>query len=182
VPATRAALTRGQGAGGAVENERGSTATVTGCIFTGNQAIGGLGGASGNGADGLGGAVANLFGATLTVSGCTLAGNQAIGGVGGSGTNGGSGFGGALCNDGISTIPQNAGTPAMLTVTSSTITDNSATSGVPVSGSAGLGEGGGLYLVHGGLACLDAFTIDHLTKNFASTSDDDIFGDFATCS
>ena len=39
----------------------------------------------------------------------------------------------------------------------------------------------GLYLALGGDVCLDAFTQAHVKNNHASTSDDDIFGDFTTC-
>ena len=61
-------------------------------------------------------------------------------------------------------------------------TDNSAIGGAAGSGgSVGLGEGGGLYLAAGGDVCLDAFTQAHVKNNHASTSDDDIFGDFTTC-
>src|SRR5205823_7370010 len=112
----------GQGAGGAIDSERGATATVTGSAFSGNQAIGSQGGAGSNGADGLGGGLANLFGATLTVSGCTLSGNQAVGGAGGAGASGGNGFGGGVYNDGPSAAPANAGTPASLEVHDSTVT------------------------------------------------------------
>jgi hypothetical protein len=98
--------------------------------------------------------------------------NQAVGGAGAAGANGGNGFGGGLYNDGTSS----------LTVTGSTITGNQATGGAAGSGgTAGLGEGGGLYLAVGGAACLDAFTQAHVTNNHASTSDDDIFGSFTSC-
>jgi hypothetical protein len=169
------------GIGGGLINERGTTATVMGSTFIGNQAIGGQR-SGGNGADGLGGGIANILGSTLTVSGCMLSGNQAIGGAGATGGNGGSGFGGGLFNDGVSIWPTNAGTPATLTVLGSTIGDNHATGGAAGSGgSAGLGQGGGLYLADGGAACLDAFTITHVTGNHASTSNDDIFGAFTPC-
>jgi hypothetical protein len=168
----------GQGAGGAILNERESIATVTGSTFTGNQAIGGQGVTGGRGSNALGGALVNLFGSTLTVSGCTLTGNQA---VGGSGFNGGNGFGGGLFNDEMSVFPSNTGTPAALIVLGSTITDNEARGGLADGGSAGLGEGGGLYLADGGVACLDAFTQGHTKNNQATSDHDDIFGAFTTC-
>jgi hypothetical protein len=170
----------GDGIGGAFDNERGGTATVTGSTFTGNQALGGQR-VGGNGADGLGGGIANLFGATLTVSGCTLSGNQALGGAGGSGANGGNGFGGGLFNDGLSLAPFNAGTPAILTVLGSTISGNRAVGGTAGAGGAiGLGIGGGLYLTDGGIVCLDVFT--SVIGNTASTSHHNVFGVFTICS
>ncbi|MFL5340385.1 MAG: hypothetical protein ACJ8F7_09560 [Gemmataceae bacterium] len=171
-----------QGAGGAIINERGSFASITGSTFSGNKAIGGQGGAGLNGADGLGGGLANLFGATLTASDCTLSGNQAIGGVGGPGANGGNGFGGGLFNDGLSIWPTNVGTPATLTVTGSTITGNSATGGLASGGgTAGLGEGGGACSAAGGAVCLDASTLADIFGNTATTDSDDVFGVFTIC-
>jgi hypothetical protein len=173
-------LVVGNGVGGGIDNERGATATVTNSIFTGNQAIGGAGATGQNGTDGLGGGIANVLGATLTVSGCTLTGNQATGGVGGAGANGGNGLGGGVYNDGLSTIPLNAGTPATLTVTGSTITGNQAIGGAPGSGGgAGLGIGGGVYFASSGVACLDVFTI--ISGNTSSTSNNDVFGVFTIC-
>jgi hypothetical protein len=124
----------------------------------------------------------NYLGGILTVSNCTLADNQAIGGAGGSGGNGGSGFGGGIFNDALSISPDNFGTPSTLTVTGTIVTDNSAAGGAPGSGgSAGQGIGGGLYLAADGMACLDSFTQGLVQNNHASTSDNDIFGDFTTC-
>jgi hypothetical protein len=171
-----------QGGGGAIDNERGGTATVTGSAFTGNQAVGGAGAANAASADGLGGGLVNLFGATLTVSGCTLSGNQAIGGAGASGANGGNGFGGGIYNDGLSVAPQNAGTPATLTVTGSTLSSNQATGGAAgAGGSAGQGIGGGAYFADGGVVCLDLSTQANTKNNHASTRNDDLFGSFTTC-
>jgi hypothetical protein len=77
-----------------------------------------------------------------------------------------------LYNDGTST----------LTVTGSTVTKNSASGGAAgAGGSAGLGEGGGLYLASGGTVCLDSYTVKHIFKNTASTSDNDVFGGFTIC-
>jgi hypothetical protein len=167
------------GTGGGLDNERGATATIANSTFTGNQAVGGAGAGGQNGADGLGGGIANVLGATLTVSACTFTGNQAIGASGGTG---GNGFGGGVFNDALSSIPFNAGTPATLTVTGTTITDNQATGGAAGSGgSAGQGIGGGVYFATGGLVCLDAATIDDIFANFASTSNDNIFGAFTIC-
>ena len=126
--------------------------------------------------------MANLLGSTLTVSACTLSGNQAVGGAGGAAGNGGNGFGGGLFNDGLSSAPANAGTPASLTITGSTISGNQAIGGVAdTGGSAGLGEGGGLYLTAGGGVCLDMFTQANTTNYHATTDHDNIFGSFTTC-
>ena len=73
----------GDGWGGGLANYNGALATVTDSTFTGNQALGNIGGAGGKGGDGLGGGLANLLGATLTLAGCTLSTNQAAGGTGG---------------------------------------------------------------------------------------------------
>jgi hypothetical protein len=166
----------GTGAGGGVANDRGGTATVTGCTFTGNKAVGGAGARAQNGADGMGGGIANVLGSALTVTGCTLTGNQAVGGAGGAGASGGNGLGGGVFNDGLSVWPLTAGMPATLTITGSTITDNSATG---IGGSAGQGIGGGVYFASGGVVCLDALTV--IVANTASTSNNDVFGDFMTC-
>jgi hypothetical protein len=73
-----------------------------------------------------------------------------------------------------------SGTPSTLTVVDSTVADNGADGGAAGSGgSAGLGQGGGVYVVPGGSVCVDVVT--HLTHNHASSSDDDIFGVFTTC-
>ena len=75
-----------------------------------------------------------------------------------------------------------ASRPAACCLSGSSITDNSATGGAAgPGGSAGLGEGGGAYFAAGGIVCLDAFTQAHVKNNHASTSNDDIFGDFTTC-
>jgi hypothetical protein len=127
--------------------------------------------------------LANIGGSTLTVSGCTLSGNEAIGGAGGAGGNGGNGLGGGIFNDGLSILPANAGTPATLTVTGTTITDNSAIGGAAgAGGSDGEGIGGGAHFAASGDVRLDAFTQENIKKNQASTSNNDIFGDFTTCS
>jgi hypothetical protein len=68
------------------------------------------------------------------------------------------------------------------TVLGSTITDNLAIGGAAgVGGIAGFGEGGGLYLTPGGVACLDAFTQAHTKNNHATSDHDDIFPWFPPC-
>ena len=46
-------------------------------------------------------------------------------------------------------------------------------------GSAGLGQGGGLYLTPGGVACADLLTV--ILANDASTNEDDVFGELGDC-
>ena len=174
----------GEGLGGGMMNVFG-TLTLSNCTLTGNQALGGTGSTAPvenpPTDSGQGGGIVNLEG-TLIATNCTLSGNQAIGGAGGTGGNGGNGFGGGLFNDGVSIWPTNAGTPATLTVLGSTISDNQATGGAAgAGGSVGQGVGGGAYFADGGVVCLDAFTQAHVKKNHASTSYNDIFGDFTTC-
>jgi len=71
------------------------SATISDSTFTGNQALGGVAGASAGG-----GALSNSSntpGTTMTVTGCTISGNAAIGEAGGDGiTNFGSGQGGGI--------------------------------------------------------------------------------------
>ncbi len=104
-----------------------------------------------------------------------LTGNLAVGGHGGAGGNGGNAFGGAILMDG-------GFGESRLTVLGSTITSNQAIGGVAgAGGSAGLGIGGAAYFASGAIVYLDAATVDAIFGNFASTSDDDLFGDFTIC-
>jgi hypothetical protein len=71
------------------------------------------------------------------------------------------------------------GTPS-LTLLGSVVTLNRADGGAAAEGgSAGLGQGGGLYLTPGGIACADLLTL--IVGNHASTSDDDVFGSLDDC-
>jgi hypothetical protein len=160
----------GLGDGGGIENWYGGTFTISNSTIAYNQAIGGAGSAGQNGADGLGGAIANVMAATFTVSNCTMTGNQAIGGAG---DHGGNGLGGGLYDQGNSSFGATS-----LTVTGSTVTGSSATGG---GGSAGQGIGGGVYFASGGGVCLDLFTCLNITGNTASTSVNDVFGEFTIC-
>jgi hypothetical protein len=164
----------GQGVGGAIISSRvATTITVSNSTFTNNQAVGGAGNMGALQAGrGVGGGIATLLGAMTQVAGSTFNANQAIGGAGAVGANGGNGFGGGIYNDGRSTLE----------VRGSTITNNQAIGAAAGDdGSAGAGVGGGLYLELGGSVCLDAFTVAHLFGNEASTSDDEVFGDFTIC-
>jgi hypothetical protein len=163
----------GRGSGGAISSshfdDSPTTLNLDNCTFTDNQAVGGAATTSGTVAgDGIGGGLANFFGSTATVSGCVFAGNQAIGGAGNADVSSGNGFGGGAYN----------GAQSFLTMTTTTVTGNTATGGS--AGIAGIGEGGGLCLANGGVACLDTFTQGHTKNNHASTDHDDIFGSFTT--
>ena len=104
----------------------------------------------------------------LSVANCTFTDNRAIGGTGNAGGPfAGQGVAGAVLHERGSTA----------TVTSNTASGGTAGSG----GATGLGEGGGLYLADGGVACLDTFTQAHTTNNHATTDHDNIFGSFTTC-
>jgi hypothetical protein len=63
-----------------------------------------------------------------------------------------------------------------LTLTKTTIAHNQAVGG---DGNDGLGIGGGAYLVAGGVAREDVFTL--IAHNRVSTSNDDVFGSFTLC-
>jgi hypothetical protein len=148
----------------------GLTATVSNCTIGHNSVTGGAGGPGGSGGDGWGGGVANLLGSVLTVVSSTVDHNLAFGGAGGSGGNGADGEGGGIFQDELST----------LTLQSATVGHNLAIGGAAgIGGSDGEGEGGGLYLEPGGVACADLLTA--ITKNHASTSDDDVSGTLGSC-
>ena len=98
----------GPGLGGAISNRNSATLTVSGCTFSGNEALSAPGGLAG------GGAISNWHGATLTVSGSTFSGNEALG------SDEGLGFGGAILN---------LYTGSAATVTGSIFTNNIAQGG-----------------------------------------------------
>lgn len=167
----------GNASGGGLANLFGAAATITSSTFDHNEALGGSGNSGGGGSiifsRGAGGAIANigLFSSPGSLIACnlTLSNNRAIGGAGG---NGGNGFGGGIYNDGGS----------ILEARGCTIAENQATGGAAGAGSSsGSGIGGGVYFASGGSVCLDAATLDAIFGNVASTSDDDVFGDFTTC-
>jgi len=67
-----------------------------------------------------------------------------------------------------------------LTLQGATVGHNHALGGTAgIGGSDGEGEGGGLYLEPGGLACADLLTV--IAGNHASTSDDDVSGTLGWC-
>jgi hypothetical protein len=115
--------------------------------------------------------------ATFTLINCDVSHNLALGGAGVGGGSGGNGLGGGLYNDGSTGFGVSA-----LTATGSTITLNEAISGQgDHGGSDGQGIGGGLYLAAGGSACLDVFTVLQVKHNHASTSNDDLLGEYTIC-
>jgi uncharacterized protein (TIGR03118 family) len=145
-------------------------------LFVLNEATGGAGGdqdsgKGGNGGAGQGGALINMKGSVGAVSDSVLAANQATGGAGGTGGNGGNGQGGGIYNDATSGLE----------LIATDIVFNRASGGAAGSGGdAGQGVGGGLYLTPGGSACADPRTV--IFGNYASTSDDDVFGILGGCS
>jgi hypothetical protein len=76
------------GTGGGLSNSLGATATLNGCLLTGDQAKGGAGGS------GFGGGVYNDGQSSLTVLFSTITANQAAGGAAGAGGSAGEGIGG----------------------------------------------------------------------------------------
>jgi hypothetical protein len=141
------------GYGGGIDNENGSTLTVSGCTLSNNRAVAYGGGIynlqatltivnstlSGNYA-GCGGGIDNDNGATLTVSGCTLSNNRAVD------------CGGGIYNFG-----------ATLNVVNSNLSGN-----VVNNSSSGGGEGGAVYSDGLGLTVsMTGCTLSHNTAGFA---------------
>lgn len=162
----------GVGAGGGINVEQFCNLVVTNCTLTSNGAVGGRGGTGGNGGNAFGGGIATEvgnFGApTVTIFGTLLARNGALGGTGGSNGNGGNGFGGGLYISSTSS----------LCLTGSTVTGNQAQGGAGGSGgNGGQGIGGGIYIDPAAMAAIVDSTV---TGNHASTSNDDIFGNYST--
>lgn len=176
----------------------GSTTTIDKSLFIINYAIGAAGQAGQSGGDAGGGALSNVE-STLTIGRSTFAGNQALGRSGG--INGGSAFGGA-----IEATAVNDEAPPLTQISRCQFNGNIAQSGDGDTGSGGLAAGGAVYnavgnmdlrqstivgnLAHdghngqgvgGGLYNLATVTADRQTNwmivgNFASSSDDNVFG------
>ena len=136
----------------------GSSVSLNDISLAGNQARGGVGDIGGNG---LGGALAVVGDDAATIGASTLTSNEAEGGDGPFGGNGGDGFGGGIYVDSGSS----AG------VSGSTITGNQAIGRSSHAGGIGQGVGGGVYYL--GTFSFDSATT--ISKNHASTSNDDIF-------
>lgn len=178
------------GDGGAVDNQ--GTLTLDGVTIQGNTAQGYDGftiwGLGVPGGDGLGGGIYSS--GALTMTGCNIGNNQAIGGRGGDGgfiqggapgeggpvpgAPGGNGLGGGLYVAG-----------GTVTLLDTAITGNSANGGAggtgykgATHGARGQGIGGGVYFDATTVAGLDAYTRDHVSRNHASDSDNDIHGSY----
>jgi hypothetical protein len=132
--------------------------TVVDSTLTNNRALGGTGRVAGSA---FGGAVMNGAAATATISNTAITNNQAVGGDGI--VSGGNGSGGGIFNI----------TYASLTLLDSTVTDNEAIGGTG-GDEEGEGIGGGIYSSPGGTVSADLLSL--IDANFASTSDDDVFG------
>jgi hypothetical protein len=167
----------GLGEGGAIANVQTfalantSTLTLRDCVLFDNEALGGAGKVGGVG---RGGAICTAAGPSIsaistTVIDSVVADNLAQGADGSAG-NGGNGLGGGIFVD-----PH-----AVLTLNSDFVAANQAIGGTGAAGfSNGLGQGGGLYVANGGDACADFATV--IEANFASTSDEDVFGVLGSC-
>jgi hypothetical protein len=150
---------------------------VSHSLFVFNHATGGAGGDRGTGGAlggaggaGNGGGFFNVNGSVGTISHTRVSFNQAAGGAGGLGGNGGNGQGGGVFNGG----PSPEGAPS-LALHHSKIVHNEAFAGVAgLGGSDGQGVGGGVFIVSGGTVSADLVT--RIAHNYASTSNDDIFG------
>jgi hypothetical protein len=168
----------------------GGSVTLTGSTLSADTAQGGQGGRGeptatighggqvpGNGGNGGNASGGGLYvaGGSVTLTSVTLSADTAQGGQGGwgpvhrHGGNGGNGFGGGLYAGG--------GTVAL---SQDTVTGNAAQGGAGGSGrhsgTAGLGEGGGLFIDPAAVVSLDAFTQANVTGNTASTKDPNIHG------
>jgi hypothetical protein len=174
--------TGGSGVGGGFYSGVYSSAAVSQALFRDNVAQGGAGGSGSTGGDGQGGAIANGGGfgelvvaaigagpdnSSLTLDQSMLLLNVAQGGAGGAGANGGDGLGGGCYVFG--------GTTASIDAT--LIIANAALGGSPGwGGISGQGQGGGLYIGTTADVTLDTSTV--VTVNYASTSDNNIFGTY----
>ena len=146
--------------------------SVRDSLFAGNQATGGAGGdegsgglSGGNGGAGQGGGIINFNHSNGTLADSLLIANEAGGGAGGLGGNGGNGQGGGAYDDATSSLE----------LIATDIVFNQAIGGAAGGGgSAGQGVGGGLYVAPGGVATADKRTV--IFGNYATTSDDDVFG------
>jgi len=130
------------------------------------------------GGDARGGGI-YVAGGSATILNTTIAGNIVAGGDGGDGLGdifgapGGTGHGGGMyCN---------GGTVTLLGVT---VTANQAKGGAGGNGSKGhsgangTGVGGGIFIAPEAAVGIDAFTVSHTKKNYASTADDNGSGSY----
>ena len=164
----------GGASGGAIEGDQGTTITVTGSSFDGNEALGGRGGndepaqpgngPAGPGGAGDGGAILTDFNATLTVAGSRFLDNLARGGPGGYSTDAYSAGGGGIGNGGAVVVVGgysfgSPNLPVSLVVSNSSFTGNIAQAGAGGdargTGQAGPGGFAGAGAVDGGAGIMD---------------------------
>jgi hypothetical protein len=170
--------------GGAIDNQ--GALTLTGVTVQNNSAQGIDGSTGSAGASAAGGGIYSS--GSLTLEGCTVQNNQALGGHGGQGFHyrdrfdGNDHYPGGPGGDALGGGIYLAGGTASLH--NSTVTGNKAVGGQGGGGGAsnGLGEGGGVFIAPSASVCLDLFTQANAKKNTASTTGDNIFGSFTTCS
>jgi hypothetical protein len=174
----------------------GASLTLANLTLQGGLARGSDGGNFGApGGPGLGGGIyvegsttdpsgVSVPGGTANLTNVTLTGNTAEGGNGSNnqvlirGVLRGPGAGGDGVGGGIY-----VGGGGSLTMHLCSVSGNSATGGSggtykKTHASDGVGEGGGLYLAAGAVVGIDAVTLAQISKNHASTSNPDIFGDY----
>ncbi len=169
--------------GGAFYSGVDSSAIVSASHFSSNVAVGGAGGSGAVGGVGAGGAISNGGGAgalettflglgtdtsSISISGGTLDFNEAQGGAAGAGISGGNGLGGGAYVLGTTNA----------SIDGTTVFANVAEGGSRGS-SAGQGIGGGFYFDTGASVTLS--TPSEVLFNFASKSNNDIFGDYTSC-
>jgi hypothetical protein len=174
----------GNALGGALYIDGGIVA-ISNSTLTANIAHGGDGGngyksgtlssPAGDGGNGFGGGMYAAVG-TVSILDSSVTSNTAQGGAGGSqgGGDGGDGFGGG--------VYAGAGT---VTIHNSSVATNTAQGGAGGigpkhnrDGKPGQGLGGGIYIDGAALVGLDAFTVDHVKGNRASTKHSDIYGSY----
>jgi hypothetical protein len=172
----------GSSVGGGFYSGIDATATVSNSHFSLNLAQGGTGGSGAAGGIGAGGAIGNGGGfgdlvlsshdlgsdvSSLVLDQSTLTLNVAQGGAGGSHGTGGSGQGGGCYVPGSTTA----------TIDNSKIVLDAAVGGAAgAGGSSGQGTGGGLFIGDGAAVTLSSPS--EVVYDYASSSDDDIFGTY----
>ncbi len=150
-----------------------ATASVADSTLTGNQAQGGAGAPGSAGSIGEGGGISLIVVPSALVTGCTLAGNVAQGGAGGSGGVGAPGVSGGI----------DLAFGSSVTVSNTTLINNQAIGGAGGAGDVGCegggeGVGGGINVGTGAGVTLSKSS--KVLFNFASTSNDNIFGVYTT--
>jgi hypothetical protein len=180
----------GEAVGGAFANSDflpfGTMVSLTGLTFIDNRAVGGVGGtgdgsgSGGVGGDALGGAVLNQGG--LSVSSGTFIGDLARGGHGGhGGSTGSGGAGGNGYSGGIDTgLFGDPSDSSVLAISSGTFIGNRAIGGEGGEGSTDGTDGQGLDGAIAILAGPATITKSKFSGNKASTSGDDIYGNYTT--